>query len=919
MDTSKGSRGIDERQAFRIDVCGHQYSLPSDQAAAAHLDAQLQQLAQPFSQALCALAVDLAPVVADAVEAHLDAAPTVSAVQRRRRRTGTPSRSRTLRKRVSLMTTVAMAERQQMAAAFLELCGGQRESDSLDSPVSAIAAMFALLAAELRDALPDAASSTGAAARQIARAFTAVAPAEDASRRRSDSDGVVEFAGVPHALDSEPDSADASAAESLVGIYTTREDAAEPFATGLVEYLIAGMNRHARARPNVRHAWAAVFTGSTARFCLLESDAIHVTSELDLATRGGRRALAAVYVGLCLSEAWRLGADPSMRWRTDIGRWEIECPADACDPRAGADELPRPGARRLRRSARFAPPATTLTVFAEREPLFTADSFFGRFTRCFAAARTPAGEPDLVLKDSWQLMRDANDSQCGDDSDLDEIAVLDRIRTRMDAAQSDAVFPRLLCGGTVRIDTSDAGAARDTSLLVLDDLDAYTRWTVPHGFRKSQPIANAGPNAGSGAGANAWPNAGSGAGANAGTSAESLLPPKQAALRRLHRRMVSGPVGAPLQTLKTEHDVVAVLADAMHSHGEILRHAHVLHRDISLNNIMAVRVGGRLRGMLIDFDHGVDAGAARNVTCPGNVGTGPFMSIANLEGLDVPRTAVDDWESLICLLFCLAAKSPAARDEMGAIFAHVNAHGAAAVKREMFQTAAALDRAIARFLNPAYLVLIRLVRALHAAVFMHARCHGTAQISLRGNRQVDPVQRRVQYADEIHASCQRALAAVAAESRSVASLSDHMASISHQCCDLRRSRPPTLSQPCESTESLSTLLDAAPESLSEPSPRHLCARSTSDTLADPRHFATKEAGAAELLLESEAALRKRKAKGEQVDSPQTKRRKMIHSDEHCHALPIVQLQSSRTLAFVDLPASVHLPIDSPAKRKRFSA
>ncbi|KAJ2384004.1 hypothetical protein H4S02_005025, partial [Coemansia sp. RSA 2611] len=889
------SRAVDERRAFRIDVCGHQYSLPAEQAAPAHVDAQIRQLAQPFAQTLCALAVDLAPAVADAVEAHLDAAPpppspiltSPQTARRARRRTSTRPR-----KRVSLMTTVAMAERQRLATSFLELCGGR---PAPDTPVSAIGDVFALLAAELRDALPDA-NAVGA------RAFATVA-ACDASRRRAASDGVVEFAGVPHALHADRESADGDAADALVGVYTTREDAAEPFSTGLVEYLIAGMNRHARARPNVRHAWALVLTPGAMRVCLLESDAIHVSDEYDLGTRQGRRVLAEVVTGLSLSEAWRLGADPSMRWDAAAGRWAIECPADACDPRADADALPRVGARRLRRSARFAAPALSLTVYAERQPLFTADSFFGRFTRCFAAARTPTGTAELVLKDAWQLMPDgpeSGDAGSADAGSDDEIAVLDRIRARMDAAGGDAVFPRLLCGGTVRIDTGDAAAARDTSLLVLDELDAYTRWTVPHGASRQ-----GGPR-----------------------------------LRRLHRRMVSGPLGQPLQTLRTEHDVVAVLADAMDSHAQILQHAHILHRDISLNNILAVRRNGRLRGMLIDFDHGVDVAAPRNQQRPGNVGTGPFMSIANLEGLDVPRTPVDDWESLLSLLFCLAARTPAARDEMGAVFAHVTACGVADVKREMFHSRAALDAAIARFLNPAYHVLLRLIRALHAAIFAHARCQGTARVELRGNRHVDPVQRRAQYAAEIHARCHAALAAVAAETRSVSSLSDHMAAISHQCCDLRRAaRPPPLplpesaeprsvSSPSDSTtaishqccdpmtaESLATLLETSPGS-----PPHLCARSTSDTLTDakppPRHLsATAQLSQEE---QDEIARRKRKALGEeQEDSPRSKRRKMIHSDQL-----IVPLPSRRALSFVELPESVHLPpvppVDIANKRKRFS-
>ncbi|KAI9502041.1 hypothetical protein BX070DRAFT_193924, partial [Coemansia spiralis] len=78
--------------------------------------------------------------------------------------------------------------------------------------------------------------------------------------------------------------------------------------------------------------------------------------------------------------------------------------------------------------------------------------------------------------------------------------------------------------------------------------------------------------------------------------------PHQMPLRRLHRRMVTGPIGIPIQTLGTEQEVVTVLADAMQSHADILKLANVLHRDISLNNIMAVRVGCELRGMLIDFD-----------------------------------------------------------------------------------------------------------------------------------------------------------------------------------------------------------------------------------------------------------------------------------------------------------------------------
>ncbi|KAJ2079393.1 hypothetical protein H4R24_003808 [Coemansia sp. RSA 988] len=957
----KGEQGQIEQQAFRIDVCGHQYSLPAEQLDGSALDAQLRMLAQPFSQALCGLAVDLAPVVADAMEKHMEQPPSAAAARRRRRSVGT--RRRSLRKRESLLTTLAMGERQQLAASFRQLCDVEQ---CVEDPMGILCDVLALLAQELRDALPDGtACSTGAAAQQLARVFATATAPTDGSRRRSTEDGVIEFAVAPAALDGDG-TACADAADSLVGVYTTREDAAQPFTTGLVEYLIAGMNRHARQRPDVRHAWGLIVAPGSVRWCLLESDAIHVTGEVDLGTRDGRRALATVYVGLCLSEAWRLGADPTMCWRADIERWAIECPTDVCDPRHGdgAGDAAR-GGRRLRRSARLtaalvAPerPAS-VTVYAPRAPLFVADSFFGRFTRCFAAARTPdATEFDLVLKDSWQLLPDE-----GEQPPDDEIHVLDHVRARMDASGADAVYPRILCGGTVRIATGAEAAARDTSQLVLDDLDAYTRWTVPHGFY-----------------------------------ARAATAPTAPPLRRLHRRMASGPVGTPLQSLRSEHDVVVVLADAMQSHAEILRHAGVLHRDVSLNNVMAVRSGahGRLRGMLIDFDHAVDAAAPRNTRTPGNVGTGPFMSIANLEGLDVPRTAADDWEALVCLLFCLAAKSSAARDEMGHIFAHVSTHGIADVKREMFASPRALDRAIVRFLNPSYTLLIRLIRALHDAAFMLPRCQGTTQISLRGNRLVDPVQRRVQYAEEIQARCLAAMHAAVLEITSMTSLSHAVAAISHACCDLRRQQgqqaqekeelsqelvhqqpqldlplplnePQLLlgrsseklrpSQPCsarsdadktllngstgntacraaetsrDSVDSLSTLLaddvSAAASIRSSKRSRphslpHPYNRSTSDTLTDVRTARsglklpvseyTKQQLRILVREEEAAAVRKRKSDAnEQEDSPRTKRRKMIHEspeplsyDASCpHYVPlsadaITPARSHRQLAF----------------------
>ncbi|KAJ2209974.1 hypothetical protein EV179_006480, partial [Coemansia sp. RSA 487] len=114
-----------------------------------------------------------------------------------------------------------------------------------------------------------------------------------------------------------------------------------------------------------------------------------------------------------------------------------------------------------------------------------------------------------------------------------------------------------------------------------------------------------------------------------------------------------GPVGEPLKMTKSFDELVAVCADAMRCHNAILQHCGILHRDISDNNILVVRMEGRVRGLLIDFDNAITL-TEQSKTRPERTGTFPYMSINNLlnsTGPDaVPRTALDDWESLLYIL-----------------------------------------------------------------------------------------------------------------------------------------------------------------------------------------------------------------------------------------------------------------------------
>ncbi|KAJ2793066.1 hypothetical protein H4S07_007164, partial [Coemansia furcata] len=315
-------------------------------------------------------------------------------------------------------------------------------------------------------------------------------------------------------------------------------------------------------------------------------------------------------------------------------------------------------------------------------PEFIAGSFFGRFTRCFAVARTPDDiEFGFILKDSWQLV-----STDLEDADLsDEICVLRNMRDKLATVEcKSAELQRMVTGGTVLIDNT-----RDSTQFMLGaELGDNVRGTAIHGSRRSTPA------------------------------------------HRLHRRMVSGPIGVPLHKITNDWDAAATVAGAMSSHTTILCETGILHQDISLGNVLAVRhADGSVRGMLIDFDHSLAFNDKRNQEKPVCVGTKPYMSIANLEGIDVARTSVDDWEAALALLLCWAAH-PWCRKELRAKLGSVGSNRSADLRRELFASRKSLEATISVYIDPACKHMLRLIRGLYEALFGHPSCSGTARATL---------------------------------------------------------------------------------------------------------------------------------------------------------------------------------------------
>ncbi|KAJ2662147.1 hypothetical protein IWW48_002043 [Coemansia sp. RSA 1200] len=238
-----------------------------------------------------------------------------------------------------------------------------------------------------------------------------------------------------------------------------------------------------------------------------------------------------------------------------------------------------------------------------------SDRVCGRHTRCFRCKEielsgdadtdsNPAELREVLVKRAWAIA-----SRDSDDKSRDEVSLLREINNALkDNKDLEGKYPTLLAGGIVKI-TDEYGE-------VFDD-------TVDTAF--------------------------------AGLETETL----EALGFRVQKSMAMTPIGQDIRRCESVDELIAAAADVMEVHSAIRKQCNILHRDISVNNILINRngPGGRACGMLIDFDCALriddttDHKARSEMT-----GTFPFMSINNLEASNVMRTELDDWESLVYVL-----------------------------------------------------------------------------------------------------------------------------------------------------------------------------------------------------------------------------------------------------------------------------
>ncbi|KAF8574728.1 hypothetical protein K439DRAFT_1624113 [Ramaria rubella] len=124
-------------------------------------------------------------------------------------------------------------------------------------------------------------------------------------------------------------------------------------------------------------------------------------------------------------------------------------------------------------------------------------------------------------------------------------------------------------------------------------------------------------------------------------------------IEKRHVRLVFSSFGVPLDHFSSKLELVTAFHDCVIAHRELYFKAGIIHRDISLGNLLINREGREgNRGILIDFDHAMRSDVvSRNP--PQLAGTLPFISRNVLLG-EEPHSYFDDLESFYYVLCFIA-------------------------------------------------------------------------------------------------------------------------------------------------------------------------------------------------------------------------------------------------------------------------
>ncbi len=124
---------------------------------------------------------------------------------------------------------------------------------------------------------------------------------------------------------------------------------------------------------------------------------------------------------------------------------------------------------------------------------------------------------------------------------------------------------------------------------------------------------------------------------------------------RVHRRVILSDYGIPIYKAGSRQALLGALADCIEGHGSLRQKAGLLHRDISIGNLMVDKDN---RGFLIDLDLAIPEQRVSASGAKGKTGTRAFMAIGALLGEQ--HSFMHDLESFFWVLFwiCIHCDGP---------------------------------------------------------------------------------------------------------------------------------------------------------------------------------------------------------------------------------------------------------------------
>ncbi|TWU78629.1 hypothetical protein ED733_005229 [Metarhizium rileyi] len=183
---------------------------------------------------------------------------------------------------------------------------------------------------------------------------------------------------------------------------------------------------------------------------------------------------------------------------------------------------------------------------------------------------------------------------------------------------------------------------------------------------------------------------------------------------RVHRRVVLRDYGIPIYWASTPSILLSRIGDCLQGHQSLLEVIDVVHRDISINNLLM-----NSKGFLIDLDLAIKTHRLAASGAKGKTGTRAFMSIGALLGEE--HSFMHDLESFFWVLFwtCIHYVGPGNGRVVKKFdyWNYADTEELATLKLGMISTESLFAKTMTDYFTPHYKVLIPVMKLLRQVVF----------------------------------------------------------------------------------------------------------------------------------------------------------------------------------------------------------